>query len=537
MKCKTILLIGLSILCMAPLKAQDKEKAKGLEAITLESLQGPLEFLSSDWMEGRETGLKGAWMAADYLASMLKLYGVKPAGDNLMARTRWGMEETDQKSYFQEFPLIQVYPDYQAGLSCDNGVGEITFTHKTDFDISPLEVNYHARKELVFAGYGIVNKELGIDSYQGLNVEGKIVLLLSGFPGSESHESPAWKELNGKLESSAYSIGRKAATARQMGAAGILIVSSHKKELYRWAEGLDFLNTSYNEGRPSSGRPYVRHRSPSASLGNTFINGTVSERAANEMLKKSDLSLAEFQNSMAENYKTPVPKASTNITIDLQVKTKLIRARNVIGMIEGEKKDEFLVLAAHYDHTGMGNGYVWNGADDNGSGTIGILTVAKAIQATGKKPEKSIIIAFWSGEEKGLLGSRYYVEYPTVPIGQIKMNLNLDMISRYITDDEPEKVTMTYTNTKPVFEEMTKKHIKQYKLGLKPDYQGMANPSGGSDHRAFVAKGIPIMRFKPGHREEYHTPYDEIPTLDWPIMEKIVKICFLNVWDLANTEW
>ena len=194
-------------------------------------------------------------------------------------------------------------------------------------------------------------------------------------------------------------------------------------------------------------------------------------------------------------------------------------------------------MGAHYDHVGFGNGYIWNGADDNGSGSVGVMTIAKAIMATGEKPEISIVFAFWTAEEEGLLGSRYYVRNPDLPLANLKLNMNFDMISRYISDDEPNKVTMTYTSSFPLFRDITVRNLEKYGIELIVDYQPSSNPPGGTDHRSFVEAGIPIIRFKPGHREEYHTPMDETGTVDWDIMEKIIRICFLDAWDLANTKW
>jgi Zn-dependent M28 family amino/carboxypeptidase len=157
--------------------------------------------------------------------------------------------------------------------------------------------------------------------------------------------------------------------------------------------------------------------------------------------------------------------------------------------------------------------------------------------ATGEKPENSIVFAFWTAEEEGLLGSRYYVRNPDFPIANVKLNMNFDMISRYISDDEPKKVTMTYTSTFPWFRDITVSNLEKYGIDLLVDYQPSANPPGGTDHRSFVEVGIPIIRFKPGHREEYHTPLDETGTVDWDIMEKIIRICFADAWELANMKW
>jgi Zn-dependent M28 family amino/carboxypeptidase len=215
----------------------------------------------------------------------------------------------------------------------------------------------------------------------------------------------------------------------------------------------------------------------------------------------------------------------------------LTRVRNVIGVIEGKNKDEVIVIGAHYDHMGIYDGYIYNGADDNASGTVAVLTIARAITASGKQPDKTIVFALWTGEEKGLLGSKYFADNPTVPLEDIRINVNFDMISRYINKDETNKVTMMYSPACSELKDITIKNINAYKIDIVPEYLKTDSPPGGTDHLSFINKGIPYLRFKPGHREEYHTPYDEIETLDWDIMLKIIRLTFLNVWDMAGPEW
>ena len=157
-----------------------------------------------------------------------------------------------------------------------------------------------------------------------------------------------------------------------------------------------------------------------------------------------------------------------------------VAVRNVIGIIEGNNPDQVIVLGAHYDHVGMRNGYIWNGADDNASGTVGVMTLAKAIMETGKKPEKSIVIALWTAEEKGLLGSRYYVDNLPYPLKNLRLNVNFDMISRYIADNEPNKVIMTYSSSCPGFRDITEENLKKHGIDLKVEYQPSSNPPGGS---------------------------------------------------------
>jgi Zn-dependent M28 family amino/carboxypeptidase len=155
----------------------------------------------------------------------------------------------------------------------------------------------------------------------------------------------------------------------------------------------------------------------------------------------------------------------------------------------------------------------------------------------GIRPDKTLVFVLWTAEEEGLLGSRYYVENLAYPSDNLCLNVNFDMISRYISENEQKKVAMIYTEKFPVFRTITEENLKKYGIDLDVDFQPSNDPPGGSDHRSFVEAGIPVMRFKPGHREQYHTPTDEISTIDWDIMEKIVKISFANIWELANNNW
>jgi Zn-dependent M28 family amino/carboxypeptidase len=232
-----------------------------------------------------------------------------------------------------------------------------------------------------------------------------------------------------------------------------------------------------------------------------------------------------------------LPPVSKTISLKNEVLISQVPVRNVIGIVEGEISDEIIVVGAHYDHMGISNGYIWNGADDNGSGTVGVLTLAKALMATGVKPKKTIIFALWTAEEKGLLGSRYYVRNTSFPVKNISLNINFDMIGRYISDKNRNGVVMTYNSSHNYFRKITEDNLKKYDIDLKVDFQPSDDPPGGTDHRSFVEVGVPIMRFKPGHREEYHTPYDEVSTIDWDIMEKIIRISFANLWVLANASW
>ncbi|MFP4487979.1 MAG: M20/M25/M40 family metallo-hydrolase [Bacteroidales bacterium] len=525
MKITIQVIIFISVLSLN-IRAQEPVD-KGLSMINQNALKAQLGFLASDWTEGRETGEKGEFMSADYIASMLRLFGAEPAGDIINAYDPSAGSMRQKQSYFQSFTLLKSSAGDKQHLALkrkENGtIRTISFEYMSDFRLTPVYPGGTTEAGVVFVGYGYIDDENNYNDFKGKNVKGKFILRLSGLPGESEVSADAY---------SAYRLRReKDRIATELGVAGIIEVDPRDDGL-RWAEARDFMNMSPSE----SGRYRTRQRYtiPGDIISPSPATASVSKRVANTILAGSGFTVEDY---LAGKRIKQEEDNDTKIVLSTSVNSSMVAVRNVLGKIEGKNKDEVIVIGAHYDHMGMSDGYIYNGADDNGSGTVGVMTLARAINASGVVPEKTIIFALWTGEEKGLLGSRYYAANPTVAIDNIKMNLNFDMISRYVSDDQPNKVTMTYTDSYPYFREITEKNLASYNIALEPDYQDAKNASGASDHRSFMEKGIPIMRFKPGHREEYHKPGDEVSTIDWDIMEKIVKISYLNIWDLANNKW
>ncbi len=512
---------------------QQSPAESGMKVITKDVLQSQLGFLASDWTEGRETGEKGAAMASDYIASLLQLYGVAPAGDFPQPRGYQNIQRGNERTYFQNFTLLKTTPgeDQALKLISSEGSGTVTssYTYGIDFIVRSMDTETETNAPVVFAGYGFRNEKLKYNDYAKLDVKGKFILRISGTPGF-AREALTPAELSASSAESESML-------KSMGALGILEFNPGSATV-RNPYLRDQINLSPAENNPRSGRPYADYSLPSKSSPERFARIIISVRTANEILRDCGFDLDSYIKRSEKNTSNPLPvlKGKT-VYFKSSVKTEAVRARNVIGMIEGRNPDQVIVLGAHYDHLGMGNGYIWNGADDNGSGTVGVLTIARAFMETGLKPAKTIIFALWAAEEEGLLGSRYYVENLPYPLKNLRLNVNFDMISRYISDDDTRKVIMTYTESCPEFRTMTEGNLSRYGIDINVDYQPSKDPPGGSDHRSFVSAGVPVMRFKPGHREQYHTPADETNTVNWDIMEKIVKISFANVYDLANGEW
>ncbi len=543
------LLILTIIQFVSPSQAQDA-KQKGLDAITLQAVQGQLEFLSSDWTEGRATGTQGAYMAADYIASMFKVYGLQPGGDSKIIwpsrkERMAGKRPTQEGTYFQGFNLLEYQNGDHHELSLTEqsaaGTRSTRFGYEVDFAVRAGDVAVELEAPVVFVGYGIVDKKNGYDDYKGVDVKGKIVLMLSGYPGMKDSDSKAFETFEPTFKGGGRPLYQhKSENATEHGVAGVIEVSPEGESPKYWASNLPFRYNSRNyEGvEPRASYYTTRMRHPGKELSRAPVNISVSPRVANQLVKGSGVNLLCYEESVKNSMK-PQAKELTGKKLKLKttVDSKLIRVQNVVGVLPGIDTTEIIVIGAHYDHLGIHDGWIWNGADDNASGTVGVMSIAKAAMATGEKPEKTIVFCAWTGEEKGLLGSRYFADHP-YDDAKMLLNLNYDMISRDNTNDTLGiKCRMNYTEAYPVLKELTEKNIDTYDLSLEVGFRPAARPRGGSDHSSFSAKDVPIMYFEAGVPPEYHQPDDHIELVNFDKMVNIIKVGYLNIWDLANTEW
>ena len=211
--------------------------------------------------------------------------------------------------------------------------------------------------------------------------------------------------------------------------------------------------------------------------------------------------------------------------------------RNVLGMIPGKNTKEYVIVGAHFDHLGidpvLDGDQIYNGADDNASGVSAVLQIARAFLASRQQPERNVIVAFWDREEKGLLGSKYFVQ--TCPfLSQIKGYLNFDMIGRNNKPQQPKQVVYFYTAAHPGFGDWLKEDIRKIGLQLEPDYRAWENPIGGSDNGSFAKVGIPIIWYHTDGHPDYHQPSDHADRLNWDKIVEITKASFLNMWKMAN---
>jgi hypothetical protein len=550
MKKATRILLILSIASfIIPVHAQDA-KQKGLDAITHDAVKGQLEFLSSDWTEGRAVGQPGAYMAADYIASLFKVYGLQPAGDMefempTRAERMAGKRPSSYRTFYQGFNLVETRASDKQELALTEttaaGTRTMNFTYKTDFTLQASGVSTELDLPIVFVGYGLTDKDNTYDDYKDVDVKGKIILRLWGYPGHRDDTSKGYETFSSDWGRGSYSLNRaKNDRASELGVAAVIDVDLGADFTEAWASNLPFrVNSGNYEGEKARASYYeTRVSLPGNELSSSTVRIMVSERLMNELVKGTGVDLDAFQEKVKSSLK-PDSKAlaGKKLKVKTTVDSKLIRARNVVGVLPGKDSSEIIVIGGHYDHLGIHDGWIWNGADDNASGTVGVMSLAKACMATGEKPEKTIVFCAWTGEEKGLLGSRYFADHPYNDAKMI-LNLNYDMISRDNTNDSlGNKCSMNYTKAYPVLEDLTTKNIEDYELDLDVAFRPAERPRGGSDHSSFSAKDIPIIYFEAGFPPEYHQPDDHIKLVNWDKMVNIIKIGYLNIWDLANTAW
>ena len=461
------LALALSGLALSGLHAQPPQSAGGSPEITAPEVLAHIKYLASDELKGRGSGTPENDRAAEYIAGKFRAYGLKPAGDH---------------GFFQSFP---VFTGVKLGrgneLTLGRSDGSDTLRVEEDFQPVVFSQNASAEAPLVFAGYGISKPDLGWDDYKGLDVRAKIVVVLRHTPDGND---------NGKLANAA-SIMAKTMTAREKGAAGILLLTGP-------TNGEENLGLFQAEGSSTD------CGIPAAFVKRAFVEKLIAPK------KLEDLQVL-MAHGQAQSF--PIPGATGTLKVNVERQTA--PTRNVLGYLEGRDpklKNEVVVIGAHYDHLGMGDSHslsssrepaIHHGADDNASGTAGVLELAQYFAAHRERLGRSVLFMTFSGEELGLLGSNYWTKKPTIPLGRVAAMINLDMIGRMRNDS----VEVLGGGSSPAWSDILDAVNKRYHLTLK-GAQSSSTGFGGSDQQSFYAKNIPVLFFFTGVHPDYHKPSD-----------------------------
>lgn len=477
-----------ALLSIAQKKANPKTFAN---TITVEDLKKNLYTIAGDEMEGRETATEGQRKAAAFIENEFKTLGLLPG---------------NKGSYQMHFP---VYADSLAKASI--GVNDLKFSVGEDFSFS-LSANHSATyyfSEVVFVGYGISDSNR--NDYKDIDVKGKLVVALSGnISGNISPQSK--KQFNFYTQQLA---------AMKNGAAALLVVEP-----------------KINPESPQSNM-YIDAYQKNVRI-NTFL---ISEKVAAAIMGNEYTA----QKSATQNAANTAKTFDANVALELNKIRNTLQSSNVLGLLEGsDLKDEYVVLSAHYDHLGKRGEIIWHGADDDGSGTVTILQLAKAFakaRAEGNGPRRSILFMTVSGEEKGLWGSDYYSSHPAFPLEKTSVDLNVDMVGRidpsrkhgdstnYIYVIGDDKLS---SDLKPINEAANRKNVK---LELDYKYNDPNDPERiyyRSDHYNFAKHGVPIIFYFSGLHPDYHKPTDTPDKINYELMRKRAQLVFYTAWEMAN---
>lgn len=497
------------------------------EGVTAKQLSDYLYFVASDAMEGRDTPSRGLDATAEFIRMNLSRWGFKPAGDN--------------GTFFQKIALTRESLDPDK-TSLQIGGQALTFAE----DFYRVSGTGSATAPMVFAKDGWLVKSKGIDAYSGIDVAGKIVVLHSStFSPRSLIPRPAGvtdDDLKGVV---GVDWANPMAYAKAKGAAGVIVIAPPQVQSM-WGQLRNFLGRGSLHPDKLRDAPTDNTPDPPAFL--------VSEKVGD----------AIFAGETGNKTSTTAFALKKSASISAATKVEHLTTQNVVAVWEGSDpvlKNEMVAIGAHYDHVGMnpnarGDDKIFNGADDDGSGTVAVLSIAEALAAAPKRPKRSILFVWHCGEEKGLWGSEYFNKFPTVDIKNVIAQLNIDMIGR---SQDPNNIIKCDAPGKRCNEELSKAHEiyvigkdmmssalgsivdqtnKTYlALDYNTKYDDPKDPNRfffRSDHFNYAVNGIPIAFWFDGVHEDYHQASDHPDKIDYQKMEKVTRTIMLTLLELTD---
>jgi hypothetical protein len=514
-------------LLMAAQPGTRSRVATGLEAIQASDMRANLTFLSSDALEGRLSLARGSEVAIQWIASEFAKTGLKPIADG---------------TYLQQVPLIEYRTDREAtSLTIEQGETKKTLHFPDAFANFPHDLTISG--PVIFAGYGITAPELHYDDYAGLDARGAIVLVFDHEPQEDDPKSI----FNG-TGNTRYATSRvKLLTAQKHGAIALLVLAEP--------------NRKHPSNQERAARiPSTQQRA--AGIAPQAIEGdevgipmfTINDQVGRDLLAAAGKKPGDLQASIDRDLR-PTSMAIPGTLAEMRIvtgQTRRAASANVVGLIEGSDanlKAETIVFSGHFDHNGPGaNGTYFHGADDNGSGTVGVVELAHAFAKNPIKPRRSLLFVVFAAEERGLLGSYYYVEHPLRPLETTRAVINFDMIGRNetpseqtnglieIAADTSNELNLVGAKYSPDYRAAVEKANRAIglKLNYKWDDEAALNVFFRSDQFPFVLRDIPAFWFFTGFHPDYHQVTDTVDRINFIKMEKIVRLAYLTGWSFAD---
>ena len=505
--------------------------APGYQTIREDTLRADLTFLASDALEGRMSLETGDETAIQWIASEFAKAGLAPAANG---------------SYLQPVPLIEYRPDRaqnfvalaRTGKETQWKFPEVLGGYRQDVDLTA---------EVVFAGFGITAPELGYDDYAPVDAHGKIVLLFD----HEPQENDAASIFNGTGNTRYATTRVKVLNAQAHGAVGVLIVAEPNRQ-----------HPSNQERIARIGGSAVRPTPlPSEALGDDELHipaAIVSDAAAKEILATAGRTPSELQSAIDRDLQ-PQARAlpDTRATIHFRnTSVKTGTSYNVVGLLEGadaKLKSETVLVSGHHDHDGMSGSEIWHGADDNGSGSVGVVQLAHAFATNAKArsglaPKRSILFVVFAAEERGLLGSFYLAAHPIRPLASTRAMINFDMIGRNeapsdqttglleIPADTTNRLNLIGALYSPDYHRTVVEQNKHVGLDLDDrfDHESALNVFFRSDQFPFVLRNIPAFWWFTGFHPDYHHTTDTADKINYVKMAKILRLAYLTGYQFAN---
>ena len=489
------------------------------QSIDANRMRADLQFLSSDALEGRLSLRRGSEVAIQWIASEFAKAGLKPAAGD---------------SFLQEFPLVEFRVDRNESYL------RIGSRREGVTSLFPNDVTVQA--PVVFAGFGITAPEFGYDDYAGLDARGKIALVFD----HEPQENDPRSVFNGTGNTRHASARVKILNAQRHGAVAVLLASEPNRKHPTSAERSARIPGSQDRSRRVASQAIAEDE-----LKIPLVS--ISDAAMADLLRASGRTAADLQSSIdraAQPQSMPLPGAPAEIRIVIAERRRAATA-NVIGILEGsdpQLKRETIVFSAHYDHDGASETAVFHGADDNGSGTVGVVELARAFAAGRTRPKRSLLFAVFAAEERGLLGSYYYAAHPLRPLDTTRASINFDMIGRnetpsrqteglmQIDPDTSNELNLIGTINSPDYREIVEAANRRVglRLNYKWDQDAALNIFQRSDQFPLALHDIPAVWWFTGFHPDYHQASDTVDKINFVKMEKIVRLAFLTGQSLAD---
>lgn len=507
-----------ALLSSAP---SQRSPRSGADLIRTQDLQSDLFFLSADDLEGRQAGTQGDHVASDYVAAQFMRLGMKPVGDG--------------GTYFQNMSLIYGNLDREHTTLTGTIAGtQQTFAFGRDFSWVRSSIrNATGCGQIVFAGYGINAPEYGYNDLAGVNVKGKVAMILSREPQANDPNS----KFMGTWDTYHAFSWEKLELMRKAGVAGLLIIEG--------GPGRGTRQTPASSPRARGG-PEIALAGQMWDLPVFSISRSVADKLLGPSGRFTDRLQADIDRTATPN-SFDVPQSSACLTKAFTgVETH--QGRNVVGLIEGsdpQLREQSILVSAHHDHMGDNSGRIYHGADDNASGTAAVMRIAQAFVEGDVRPKRSILFIVYDGEERIFLGSYYYITHPLVPLDHTVAEFNMDMIGRdqndpnwpVPADGNTNMVNVLGTRYNPTLSRILDQANRVEGLKLEHDMDVIDPDSlwSRSDHFWMATLHIPQVELQTGLHPDYHTENDTWQRINYLKYTRITRLVFLAVSQLAGS--